>query len=1726
MKLKKFLAVFLSVLMLGGILPSNANGWLNFPDFSFSAKAETDELIYGENDEITRAQWIYDLTLLFDMSVEEACAPDNYFSDLDENHEYYYEIISAVQFGVIDIEAGENLYPDEIVTRDFAASTLNFCLGYQLEDATYSFSDSESVTDADSAQIAINRGWFMMSGGKFMPEKTITEAEIRAMFADVKTVLDGAQIDESYDNQFTFENDVKVVPETVLATQGENGVVTITDCPISISNGDKFAVYFNGMPVVYTANSVNVNGSITEIATESAGSDTGFVDFDAEGILSSDAMEIIPAEGVEVEVEEENISTFSSRSVKKIKNINVDKTFSLGDGADIDVSVSIKNPYIEYNIKKDYVSFVLNGDTTVEYGVSLDWLSGYGIKKSHLLFTVNICGLGSFDVNLVYDLSGSASGTVVGVLRAGLECRKGSGIRVIRNFLQTDYYSKVEATAKVGLKATLGVTQVPSVSAYIYAEIGAKTTFRMDNYTQGTPKQCVDYSAYLYASYGAKASIEIGSWSESYSKDFDIYTKYNSPVRIVNHYEDDKLVSVCKRGTGGRSYYTKGYNSRYGGSGWAGYNGLYGLDGSGNPVQLFEYELGEDNSAIITAYNGNSSYVNIPDKIEGHNVTAIGDYAFCEKKITYVDIPETVTLIGQSAFERCEHLRTVNLSKNITAIEGYAFYNCINLTNITIPESVTKIGVNAFDSCLALKEIKLPKKLEELGSYAFAYTCIKSIEIPMSLESAEAPFAFCNNLKTVTFEHGVTAIIDDLFKECTGIETIQIPKNATYIGYMAFEKCENLQSVTISNSIKSIESYAFMDCKSLTEIEIPDSVTKIENDAFVNCENLKTVKLSKNINYIGSAAFGNTAIQSINIPKSLDYCGYFAGPFYNCSNLKTVTFENGITSIPAWLLSQCNGIEEITIPDTVEVIEESAFGECSNLKKVVVPDSVTRIERYAFNLDENLKDIKLPDSVTEIEENAFNSCGFEEFTIPAFIKTIEASVFSECKNLKKITIPSDVEKIDSYAFNSCQSLTKVEFAENSKLTEIALASFEKCTSLEEIILPENINTLGMGAFSGCTSLKKVYIPQSVKELEYRAFLGCSSLSDLTIKDYSIKTISSECFKGCMALEKVVLPKGLTTIYEDAFVNCVELKEITIPQSVTDISNTAFSYPDEMTIKGVAGSYAEDFANENGIEFTDITAPCEGLALKDFATNVTVGAGETYRAEFDMFPEENTDIITLTTDSNDVIIDGLDIKTYYSTNALITATTSSGSSYEFNLIVRSINEIEVVAKPNKTTYALGEKLDLTGIKVLAVYDDNSTEEITDYTVSGFDSSAEGICTVNIEWKSANGWSYSTSFTVDVIDTSPKLVGIFIESLPNKRSYELREKLDTTGLIVKGTYNDNSTRAITDYTISGYNALKKGIQTITVTVGDFTATFTVAVGQTLHEHNYDNDCDADCNSCGATRTITHNYAAATCTKAKTCKVCGITSGKALGHIYTNTCDKNCNRCMATRSIKHTYTNACDTSCNVCKATRSITHSYKTTTTKATLTKNGSIVKKCTVCGKVASNTPIKYAKTFKLSTTVYTYTGKAITPSVTVKDSAGKSLKKNTDYTVSFASGRKNVGTYKVTVKMIGKYSGTQTLTFKINPPKTTVSKLTAGKKSITVAITKKSTQVTGYQVQYSTSKTFSKATTKTISSYKTTKYSLKKLSAKKVYYVRVRTYKTVGKTKYYSGWSTYRYVKTK
>lgn len=197
-----------------------------------------------------------------------------------------------------------------------------------------------------------------------------------------------------------------------------------------------------------------------------------------------------------------------------------------------------------------------------------------------------------------------------------------------------------------------------------------------------------------------------------------------------------------------------------------------------------------------------------------------------------------------------------------------------------------------------------------------------------------------------------------------------------------------------------------------------------------------------------------------------------------------------------------------------------------------------------------------------------------------------------------------------------------------------------------------------------------------------------------------------------------------------------------------------------------------------------------------------------------------------------------------------------------------------------------------------------------------------------------------------------------------------------------------------------------------------------------------------------------------------------------------------------------------------------------TAATTATEGKMHKECTVCKRTLSTTVIPTASTAELSADSYTYDGKAKTPSVTVKDSTGKTLVKNTDYTVNYASGCKNVGAYKVTIEFKGNYTSTIVKTFKINPKNTKISKIIAKSKGFTVKWKKQATQTTGYQIQYSTSSKFKGAKTVTISKNKTTNKTISKLKAKKKYYVRIRTYKKIGSTKYYSSWSKAKTVTTK
>ena len=285
------------------------------------------------------------------------------------------------------------------------------------------------------------------------------------------------------------------------------------------------------------------------------------------------------------------------------------------------------------------------------------------------------------------------------------------------------------------------------------------------------------------------------------------------------------------------------------------------------------------------------------------------------------------------------------------------------------------------------------------------------------------------------------------------------------------------------------------------------------------------------------------------------------------------------------------------------------------------------------------------------------------------------------------------------------------------------------------------------------------------------------------------------------------------------------------------------------------------------------------------------------------------------------------------------------------------------------------------------------------------------------------------------------------------------------------------------------------------------------EAAHDYGSDNVCD----TCGYYKTVPHTHnLTLVAAKAATC-----TEGGKEAYYKCEGCGKFYEDVLGTKEITDLASWG-----NIAK----IAHTTKQTVTKATPTANGKIVNYCSVCKKTLSTTVIPNASSIKLKATSLTYNGKVRTPKVIVKDRTGKTLVKNTDYTVSYAKGRKYVGKYAVKITFKGKYSGTKTLYFTIKPKTTSISSLTAGSKKFTVKWKKQATQTTGYQVQYSASSKFSKAKTVTVGKNTTVSKKISKLSGKKKYYVRVRTYKTVkinGKSiRIYSGWSKAKTVTTK
>lgn len=205
----------------------------------------------------------------------------------------------------------------------------------------------------------------------------------------------------------------------------------------------------------------------------------------------------------------------------------------------------------------------------------------------------------------------------------------------------------------------------------------------------------------------------------------------------------------------------------------------------------------------------------------------------------------------------------------------------------------------------------------------------------------------------------------------------------------------------------------------------------------------------------------------------------------------------------------------------------------------------------------------------------------------------------------------------------------------------------------------------------------------------------------------------------------------------------------------------------------------------------------------------------------------------------------------------------------------------------------------------------------------------------------------------------------------------------------------------------------------------------------------------------------------------------------------------------------------------------HSYQSVLTPAAIGQNGQNITKCITCGNVSEEKVITGVADVKLTQEHFTYNGKVQKPAVVVTDSKGTALVNGTDYTVAYSGDCKSVGKYTAVVTLKGNYSGTKSCAFDIAPKKMNIAKVTAGRKGFKVSWKKQTTQISGYEIQYSTDKRFKKAVkTVTIKKNKITSKSVSKLKAKKKYYVRIRTYKMCDQTKLVSDWSKVKTVTTK
>ena len=614
-----------------------------------------------------------------------------------------------------------------------------------------------------------------------------------------------------------------------------------------------------------------------------------------------------------------------------------------------------------------------------------------------------------------------------------------------------------------------------------------------------------------------------------------------------------------------------------------------------------------------------------------------------------IDIPNSVTSIGNSAFSGCGGLTRVTIPNSVTSIGDHAFGGCGGLTSVTIPNSVTSIGYAAFSSCEGFTSVTVPNSVTSIGGWAFSW---------------------CTGLKSVTIGDSIASIEEHAFHGCNNLTSITIPQKLTSLGTGALSGCGKIK--TIVWNAKNFPDFAESDTPFYDRSFDYDLRSQITS--FIFGDKVESIPA-----YLCN---GMNQLISISIPASVTRIGDYA--FYNCIRIPKIEIPNSVTNIGKSAFRKCSGATNITIGSSVVNIEDSAFLDCSRITgNLSIPNSVTNIGTSAFSGCVGLTNIEIGNGVKIIGNGAFLSCtGLTSIEISNSVASIGSSAFDGCSNLAKITcwgtVPASLGNNYSLSSNSelsiyvpCGSLEAYKTAwspYSSKIKEMLYLEFAINANINMegagiVTIPRNIcEELSATANYGYHFVKwsdevtdnprTIELTQDttlIAEFAYDRSGNCGNDSLLTWSYNPDKKVLHIDGDGAFVenilcgvearpnLEKIIIGKGVTAINTNAFTDCPNLTTIEW-QAINGGNCAACPFPSSVTsvtfcdgvehiparlctgLTGISsivipssvktiGNYA--FQNINNRKISNLVLPSEIISIGDYAF-----AGNTYIEQID------------------------------------------------------------------------------------------------------------------------------------------------------------------------------------------------------------------------------------------------------------------------------------------------------------------------------------------------------------------------------------------------------------------------------------------------------------------------------------------------------------------------------